>query len=78
MTVSDPVFRQAVLSALQPLRSDSRVKSITTPFDGMPDQARVLTSTDLHHVFAIVSLKDDYSTARSEYPSLRAQVRSDL
>jgi len=77
MTVSDPAFRQAVLSALQPLRSDSRVKSITTPFDGLPDQARALTSTDLHHVFAIVSLKDDYSTARGEYPSLRAQVRSD-
>ncbi|HEY0492433.1 MAG TPA: MMPL family transporter [Candidatus Dormibacteraeota bacterium] len=77
MTVTDPAFRQAVLSALQPLRSDSRVKSITTPFDGLPDQARALTSTDLHHVFAIVSLKDDFSTARGEYPALRAQVRSD-
>jgi len=77
MTVSDPAFKQAVLSALQPLRSDSRVKSITTPFDGLPDQARALTSTDLHHVFAIVSLKDDYATARSLYPALRAEVTSD-
>jgi putative drug exporter of the RND superfamily len=77
MTVSDPAFKQAVLSALQPLRADSRVKSITTPFDGLPDQARALTSTDLHHVFAIVSLKDDYATARSQYPTLRAEVQSD-
>jgi len=77
MLVSDPAFKQAMLSALQPLRSDSRVKSITTPFDGLPAEAKALTSTDLHHAFAIVSLKDDYSTARSEYPSLRAQVRSD-
>ena len=44
------------------------MKSITTPFDGLPDQARALTSTDLHHVFAIVSLKDDYATARSLLP----------
>ena len=77
MLVSDPAFRQAVLSALQPLRSDSRVKSITTPFDGLPDEAKALTSTDLHHVFAVVTLRDDYSTARREYPSLRGLVRSD-
>src|SRR5438270_8202915 len=32
MTVGDPAFKQAVLSALRPLRGDSRVKSITTPF----------------------------------------------
>ena len=77
MTVSDPAFRQAVLSALQPLRADQRVKSITTPFDGLPDQASALTSADQHHVFAIVSLNQDFATARSQYPSLRAEVRSD-
>ena len=77
MLVSDPAFRQAMLSALQPLRSDSRVKSITTPFDSLPSEAQALTSTDLHHAFAVVSLRDDYATARSQYPSLRSQVRSE-
>ncbi|MEO6795973.1 MAG: MMPL family transporter [Candidatus Dormibacter sp.] len=77
MAVSDPAFKQAMLAALQPLRSDSRVKSIATPYDGLPDQARALTSTDLHHAFAVIGLKADYATARSSYPSLRREVRSD-
>ncbi len=77
MTVSDPAFKQAMLAALQPLRADSRVKSITTPYDGLPAEARALTSGDRHHAFAIVSLKDDYATARSLYPSLRSEVHSD-
>ena len=77
MAVSDPAFKQAMLAALQPLRSDSRVKSLATPYDGLPDQARALTSTDLHHAFAVISLRDDYATARGYYPSLRSEVRSD-
>ncbi|GAC1483561.1 MAG: MMPL family transporter [Candidatus Dormibacteria bacterium] len=77
MAVTDPAFKEAMLNALQPLRADSRVKSITTPYDGLPAEAIALTSTDLHHAFAIVSLKDDYATGRSIYPSLRSEVRSD-
>ena len=77
MTATDPAFKQAMLNALQPLRRDPRVKSITTPYDGLPDQAIALTSTDLHHAFAVVSLKDDYATGRSIYSSLRSEVRSD-
>jgi len=76
LAVSDPAFQQAMLSALQPLRSDSRVKSIETPYDGAPDLARALTSTDRHHAFAVVSLKDDYSSARMYYPQLRDKVAS--
>jgi RND superfamily putative drug exporter len=77
MAVSDPTFKQAVLNALEPLRADSRVKSIETPFDGQPDLARALTSTDGHHAMAVVSLKDDYASARQYYPELRAEVTSD-
>jgi len=77
MGVSDPAFKEAVLSALQPLRDDSRVKSIETPFDVTAEQARAMTSTDGHHVFAQVTLKDDYPTARRYYNQLRAEVHSD-
>jgi RND superfamily putative drug exporter len=77
MQVSDPAFKQAMLTALQPLQSDSRVKSIETPYDSGPDLARALTSTDGHHAFAIVSLKDDYATARQYYQQLRDKVSSD-
>src|SRR5205807_144271 len=68
--------KQAMLNALQPLRSDSRVKGVETPFDGQPDLAQALTSTDGHHLMAVVSLRDDYATARQYYPQLRAEVTS--
>ena len=77
MTVQDPAFKQAVLTALQPLRDDSRVKSIDTPFDVPAEQAKAMTSTDGHHVFTQVSLKDDYATARQFYKQMRTEVRSD-
>ena len=76
MSVTDPAFKQAMLNALQPLRSDSRVKGVETPFDGQPDLAQALTSTDGHHLMAVVSLRDDYATARQYYPQLRAEVTS--
>jgi putative drug exporter of the RND superfamily len=77
MGVTDPAFKQAVLTALQPLKNDSRVKSIETPYDVPAEQAKAMTSTDGHHLFAQVSLKDDYSTARQYYTKLRAEVHSD-
>jgi putative drug exporter of the RND superfamily len=77
MGVSDPAFKQAVLTALQPLKDDSRVKTIETPFDVPVEQAKAMTSTDGHHAFAQVTLKDDYSTARQYYAQLRAEVHSD-
>jgi putative drug exporter of the RND superfamily len=77
MGVQDPAFKQAVLSALQPLKGDSRVKSIETPFDVPAEQAKAMTSTDGHHVFALVTLNDDYQTARQYYTQLRAKVHSD-
>jgi putative drug exporter of the RND superfamily len=77
MSVGEPGFRQAVLTALQPLKDDSRVKSIETPFDVPAEQAKAMTSTDGHHVFAQVTLNDDYPTARQYYAALRAKVHSD-
>jgi putative drug exporter of the RND superfamily len=77
MSVQDPAFKSAVLTALQPLQADQRVKSIETPFDVPAEQARAMTSTDGHHVYALVTLKDDYPTARQYYTQLRAKVHSD-
>ncbi|HXM51732.1 MAG TPA: MMPL family transporter [Candidatus Binatus sp.] len=75
--VQDPAFKQAVLTALQPLKDDPRVKSIETPFDVPAEQARAMTTTDGHQVFALVTLKDDYPTARQYYTELRAKVHAD-
>src|SRR5213080_1739787 len=76
LAVSDPGFKQAMLTALQPLKSDSRVKTVETPFDVPAEQARAMTSTDGHHAFAQVSLKDDYASARQFYQQLRTEVHS--
>jgi len=76
MSASDPAFKQAMLQALEPLRSDSRVKSIQTPFDGDATLAQALVSTDGHHAAAHVDLKDDYASARMYYPELRNKVNS--
>ncbi len=77
MSPGDPAFKQAMLQALQPLRTDSRVKNIETPYDGQPDLAKALVSTDGHHAAANVNLKDDYATARNYFQSLRDEVHSD-
>src|SRR2546421_8696087 len=77
MAVGDPAFKQAMLTALQPLKADPRVKTVETPFDLPAEQARAMTSTDGHHAFAQVSLKDDYPSARQYYAQLRAEGRSD-
>ncbi len=77
MGVQDPAFKQAVLAALQPLKDDSRVRSIDTPFDVPTEQAKAMTSKDGHHIFAQVSLKDDYPTARQFYKQMRTEVHSD-
>jgi putative drug exporter of the RND superfamily len=75
--VSDPAFKQVVLTALQPLKDDSRVKTIETPFDVPAEQAKAMTSTDGRHVFTRVNLNDEYSSARQYYKQLRAKVHSD-
>jgi putative drug exporter of the RND superfamily len=77
LDVQDPAFRQAVLAALQPLAYDPRVKTIDTPFTVSSEQAKAMTSTDGHHLFAQITLKDDYPTARQYYKQLRAEVHSE-
>src|ERR1700694_3648511 len=58
MPVQDPAFKPAVLTALQPLQSDQRVKSIETPFDVTAEQASAMTSTDGHPVSRLFTSQD--------------------
>jgi RND superfamily putative drug exporter len=76
LTATSPEFRAAVDAALAPLRSDSRVAAITTPFDGTAPDPTSLISKDGHAVAIDVAAKDDLATARDYYPELRAMVRS--
>src|SRR5438477_8354118 len=74
---TSPEFRAAVESALAPLRKDSRIATIVTPYDGTASDPTQLRSKDGHAVAIDVAVKDDLATARDYYPELRALVRSD-
>ncbi len=75
--VSDPAFKQAMLTALQPLAADSHIKQIMTPYDTASDTAAALTATDGHRALAVVLVKDDFVAARAYYPNLIKLVHSD-
>ncbi len=74
LRVSDPRFRSDMRAALAPLRRDSTVTSIMTPYSVSPTAARALVSRDGHDALATVYLKDDFNTARGDYPRLRALI----
>ncbi len=67
-------FQSAVTAAIAPLRTESRIDSITTPYDsaGNPN----LVSKDGHAIAIDVAVKDQLAAAREYYPDLRAKVAS--
>ena len=75
--VSDPAFKQAMLTALQPLAADSHIKQVLTPYDTSSDNAAALTSKDGRRALAVVSVRDDFAAARAYYPNLIRLVHSD-
>jgi putative drug exporter of the RND superfamily len=68
-------FQTAVTDALKDLRADTRIDSISTPYDsaGLPSQV----SKDGRAIAVDVAVKDVIEIARDYYPELRAKVRSD-
>jgi len=65
LTVDDHAFQQALKDAVAPLSSDSRVTTVTTPYSGVPaDARRALISKDTHKALVVVDLKDDALTAQ--------------
>ena len=77
LTAKDPAFQEAVARSLEPLRSDPRVASIVSPFDGSVADPTPYISKDGHAAFVSVALTDDTVTAGAYYPQLRSLVRSD-
>jgi RND superfamily putative drug exporter len=77
LTVADPAFKSATEIAVAPLRSDSRVVSVATPFDAAAGSRASYISKDGHTALAAVDLKDGEQVAAKYYPELRAKVHSD-
>ena len=73
----EPAFESAVDTALAPLRNDSRVSALSTPFT-TPASAAPMVSTDKHSVLAQVGLRIDFSQARAQYGDIRSEVHSNV
>jgi RND superfamily putative drug exporter len=77
LVATSPDFRAAVETALQPLRSDARIDSISSPFDATSSDPTRQVSKDGHSIAVDVAVKDTIEVARDYYPELRAKVTSD-
>ena len=76
LTFGEPAFETAVNAALAPLRSDSRVSALATPFTAAAATVPLMVSTDRHSVLVQVGLKIDFSQARAQYEAIRGEVGS--
>ena len=79
LSASDSAFRSEVQQALEPLREDPHVASVTTPYNG-PEANSQDVSRDGRAIIAKVEIKDG-SANQNEltmdvYPMLRAKVHS--
>ncbi len=77
LTTGDDAFRQAVLAAVLPLRSDPSVASVRTPFDDDTSifLAAGMQAADGHAVVAEVTLRPEAVLDTSLFPPLREKIR---
>jgi uncharacterized membrane protein YdfJ with MMPL/SSD domain len=74
LAAGDPRFQGALDAAVAPLRSDSRVTAVDTPYS-VPAKARAgMLSGDGHEALVRVTLRDPSPAAQRYYPELRREV----
>lgn len=76
LAVVDPAYRQALLDAVAPLRTDPRVQTMRTYYDA-PAQSASLVSRDGRRTVVSVTLRDFRQVADHYYEDLRGEIRSD-
>lgn len=79
LMATDQAFRAEVERAIAPLRSDPRVASVRTAYNGVKIRSRLI-SRDKHSTIVTVEIKD-YKASQTKlamqiYPELRAEVHS--
>ena len=74
LPVADPAYQSALERAVAPLRGDSRVTGVVTPYDQPAAQRAAYVSRDGHEALVVVSLKDSTSVAGGYYQALRDEV----
>ena len=78
LTATSPGFKTAVEAAIAPLRTDTRVDSIATPYDSTSADPTRMISKDGHEIAVDVAVKDTLDVARDYYTDLRAKVKTDV
>lgn len=73
----DQSFHDAMNAALDPLRHDRRVRSVSTPDDAPTFLAPSMVNGIAHAAFALVTLEGDVKHALAAYPAVRALLESD-
>jgi RND superfamily putative drug exporter len=76
LSFGQPAYESAVNAAVAPLRNDSRVSALATPFTVSPAQVPLMVSTDKRSVLVQVGMKIDFAQARAQYGAIRGEVRS--
>jgi len=75
LQVSDPAYRAAVETTLQPLLADSRIKDVQTVYSLPAAQAAAVTSRDGKETVAFVDVKDSRNTARTYFTEIRDKIQ---
>jgi RND superfamily putative drug exporter len=73
---TDGRFQREVSQALAALAADRRIAGIRTPYTAPAAVAAQMVSSDGHRVLAVVSLNIDFTSARTHFGELRAEVRA--
>ena len=76
--VPDPSYKDAVLAALAPLHSDSRVVSFTSPYNVPAQAASSLTSRDGHEALVLVEINSTGQQAWKDYTSIHDEINAAL
>ena len=74
LTVTDPVYKAALESALVLLANDARVTSVSTPFTVPAEAQASYISRDQHEALVIVALRDSSSTSKGYIHSVLAEI----
>ena len=70
----DEAFVAAMNAALEPLRSDARVASVTTPNDAATFFRARMRAPNAHAAFALVAMRGDYKEALRAYAGVRQRL----
>jgi putative drug exporter of the RND superfamily len=74
--VTDTAYRDEVTTALAPIKGDSRIVSVTSPYSVPAQAASSLTSRDGHEALVLVEINSTGKQALKDYTSIHDQIKA--